>query len=508
MIRSRTSVLAGDTQRAIIDIGSNTVRMVIYGGPLRAPAVLFNEKVTARLGKGVAEDGRLASKGMQTAHAALARFATLLALRGVRDIATVATAAVRDASNGPAFLASVAALGLSPRLLSGEEEAVASAHGVLSAFPGAQGIVGDLGGGSLELIDIANNACTHGVSLPLGTLRLPALRAEGSERFNRRVHKMLQGADWYGAAGQTLYLVGGSLRALARFAMVQQNWPIDDPHGFVLAPEDALKMARSLSAKALAGQVPVVAPIAGVSTSRLASMPHAGALLGVLVRELQPSRLVFSGWGLREGLLAAGMDAAVAQQDPLIAGVAAFVDAQQPGLAAAAAQVAVWTAQANPGAPLPSAAGEPLRHAATMLALASLRTEPNVRAEQAVQWALRKRWIGVNAAGRAMIAMAVLANSGQVAIPPDLLRLAPLASLHEAVAWGLATRIARRFSGGAEEVFTASCLTVVPGKRLVLSVRADLSALYTDATAKDLRALADWLGLPAKFEPNLAQNLS
>jgi exopolyphosphatase/guanosine-5'-triphosphate,3'-diphosphate pyrophosphatase len=496
MIRSTAQQPSTD-QRAIIDIGSNTVRLVIYGGPLRAPNVLFNEKVTARLAKGVAESGKLGNKGQAAALAALGRFAQLLRLRGVVDVECVATAAARDASNGAAFLEKVAALGLAPRLLSGEEEAVASAHGVLSAFPGARGIVGDLGGGSLELIDIANDRCTHGVSLPLGTLRLPALRAEGGQKFTRRVGKMLRGADWAAHGGQTLYLVGGSLRALARYAMVARDWPIDDPHGFELLPDEALAMARSLAATIRGGGV--IAPIAGVSASRLASLPDAGALLGVLVRELAPARLVFSGWGLREGLLAAGMDPAVAQQDPLIAGVSAFVEAQHSGLAAASAQLAMWTAKVNPNAPLPSAAGEPLRRAATMLALASLTTEPNLRAEQAAQWALRKRWLGVDAGGRAMIAMAVLANSGLITIPDYLLRLAPLPALREAVAWGLATRLARRFTGGAGDVLEASSLTVA-GRRLVLMVRPDLGPLFTDAIAKDLRILAEWLGLEPHFE--------
>jgi exopolyphosphatase/guanosine-5'-triphosphate,3'-diphosphate pyrophosphatase len=170
---------AQDPARGIIDIGSNTVRLVIFGGPPRAPAVLHNEKIQARLGKGVAETGRLSEKGMKLALTSLARYAAILRLHRVEDVQCVATAAVRDAPNGGEFLDRVRDLGLSPRLLSGEEEAVGSAHGVLSAFPGAHGIVGDLGGGSLELIDIADDRCTHGTSLPLGTLRLPALREEG-----------------------------------------------------------------------------------------------------------------------------------------------------------------------------------------------------------------------------------------------------------------------------------------------------------------------------------------
>src|ERR1700712_478728 len=173
----RNRIRAGmDQRRAVIDIGSNTVRMVIYAGPPRAPSVVFNEKVTAKLGKALAETGLLSDKAAGAALSALARYAVLLKVQGITKVETVATAAVRDAANGPEFLAKIAALGLSPRLLSGQEEAVTSAWGVLAAFPDAHGIVADLGGGSLELTDIAGDTCEHGVSFPWGSLRLRALR--------------------------------------------------------------------------------------------------------------------------------------------------------------------------------------------------------------------------------------------------------------------------------------------------------------------------------------------
>ena len=497
MIRSRHSAPAPampleGPQRAIIDIGSNTVRMVIYGGPQRAPAVLFNEKVTARLGRGVAESGKLSGKGMATALATLARFARLLELRGVDDVDTVATAAARDARNGAEFIGQVAALGLSPRLLSGEQEAEASAHGVLSAFPGAAGVVADLGGGSLELIDIAHGRSTHGVSLPLGTLRLAALRADGPEKFTRRIHKMLTETDWAAHGGQVLYLVGGSLRALARYAMVQRDWPIDDPHGFEMSAEEAAKMARSLAARGRDAVMPV---ISGVSASRMATLPDAAALLGVLVRELKPSRIVFSGWGLREGLLAQKMPADVAAQDPLTASVSAFVEAHQPGLAAASAKVSAWTGHVAMGMGVGMGRGDDaLRLAATMLGLASLRSEPNLRAEQAVQWALRKRWIGLDTRGRGMLAMAVLANSGQTEPHAELLRLTPVADLRKAAGWGLTTRLARRFSGGVTDVLDQSSLRARGGD-LVLTLPEALRDLYTDVTVKDMRLLGEWLDL-------------
>jgi len=516
--------------RAIIDIGSNTVRLVIYGGPIRAPVVLHNEKVTARLGKGVAESGRLGEKAMGQALGALGRYAALLRLRGVSDVQTVATAATRDASNGAAFLARITALGLSPRLLSGEEEALTSARGVAAAFPGAHGMVGDLGGGSLELVAIAGPSATHGISLPLGTLRLPGLLAGGGAKFARRVRKMLASVDWSGVHAQDFYLVGGSWRAFGRFAMLRGKWPVDDPHGFTLSPEQALRVARSLrqghfgaarpaaSGKGLAregaksgGKPPtqkpttqplILHPLAEgmqVSAARLASLPDAAALLEVLVRELKPARLIFSSWGLREGLLAAGLDAGVAAADPMLAGITAFVGRMGAGgedLPATAERVTQWTARVNPAPP----AAENLRHAATMLALASMRTEPNLRPEMAVNWALRKRWVGLADEGRACLALAVLANNGRTAIPAELLRLASATRLREAMAWGLATRLCRRFCGPTAVAMEGSAL-LVEGMNLVLAVSAGLAPLHSDGVEKDLRLLGECLGLGAEFRP-------
>jgi exopolyphosphatase/guanosine-5'-triphosphate,3'-diphosphate pyrophosphatase len=504
-----------DPARGIIDIGSNTVRLVIFGGPPRAPAVLHNEKIQARLGKGVAETGRLSEKGMKLALASLARYAAILRLHGVEDVQCVATAAVRDAPNGGAFLERVRELGLSPRLLSGEEEAVGSAHGVLSAFPGAHGIVGDLGGGSLELIDIADDRCTHGTTLPLGTLRLPALREEGGAKFNRRIAKMLRSAQWSTAHDQPLYLVGGSWRALARFAMEQMDWPIDDPHGFELSPEDALRLARTVNAPKMAARLTGAKPapgkaapakslpritVPGVSTARLASLPDAAALLAVLVRELKPQRLIFSSWGLREGLLAEGFDEATRAADPMLEGIAAFTATHSAELPALAAEMVRWTARALPETVQEDAPRiERLRLGATMLALVSLDTEPNLRTEQAVNWALRKRWIGLTARGRAMITLAVLANSGRTAVPPQLPRLAPISALRDAVAWGLATRLARRIGGGAVAALAGTSLRI-EGHALVLAVRPDLAPLCSEMVDKDLRVLAECLGLTPRLD--------
>jgi len=471
-------------ERAIIDIGSNTVRLVVFDGPRRAPVVVHNEKVTARLGKGVAEGGELTGKAMDLALRALRRYARLLELRDVRDVQTVATAAVRDAANGGAFLDAVREAGLSPRLLSGQEEALTSAAGILGAFPGAKGVVADLGGGSLELVHVGGSRCERGASLPFGTLWLPQLRAGGPDRFARRVRKALIASEWHCAQGEALYLVGGSHRALARLAMRQLRWPLDDPHGFALGCEEVQHACRS----ALHGGVP--GELEGVSASRLAALPNTAALLSVLLREIRPSHVVFSAWGLREGLLYQNLDPAEQASDPLIEGVAAFVETRACA-PKSGTMVAQWVGNA-PSSEHDSA--RRLRQAAAMLTLAAQRIEPNLRLSHALDWALHKRWIDLDDTGRAMIAAALAGNSGRGGWPEDLSRLASQPDLNTAFGWGLAIRLCRRFSALSPVVLANSALDAASGK-LTLSLHSSLAALVNEGTEKDLRILADNLGL-------------
>lgn len=479
---------AGDLvpTHAIIDIGSNTVRLVIYGGPPRAPVVLFNEKVSARLGKGVAETGRLAPKAEAAALAALARYRALLDLKGVADVQAVATAAVRDAVNGPEFLARIGALGFAPRLLSGEEEALISATGVIGAFPQARGVVADLGGGSLELVDVAGGDCRHGVSLPLGTLRLPALRGEGRS-LEKAVAAMLAVAQWSPAtSGATLYLVGGSLRQLARHALHHGHSPTDDPHGLELSVKQAAGLARAV----MRSKPETLAAVPGISASRLASLPDAAALLAALIRLLGPERVVFSSWGLREGLLYAALPGPVRALDPLLAGAGAHA-ARHGASVEAAEGLARWTAPTAQGS---DPAENRLRLAVAMLALALANLEPNLRADLGVAWAMRKRWIGATSRERTLLAASLMAGGNRLDVPPVWRRLASAEDLARAQGWGLAIRLARRLTGAAPASLAATALTR-EGDRLILSAKAPYAALLNDAARRDLKSLAAHLGL-------------
>lgn len=479
-------------KRAIIDIGSNTVRLVVYNGPQRAPVVVLNEKVNARLGKDLGRTGAISDKAMRAALAALARYAALLRLLGVDDVECVATAAARDASNGPQFLEAVRGFGLSPRLLSGEEEARASATGVIAAFPGARGVAADLGGGSLELVEIdaaaPDGLCAGGITLPFGTLRLPDMRAAGPQKFAAAVRDGLEARGWDRGRGLPLYIVGGSWRALALQAMRVLDWPVDDPHGFELPASEALHLARIFAKGKLDNPDPRITP------ARLATLPDAAALMAQLVGQLHPSKLVFSSWGLREGLLHMQLPPSIRDESPMLASVAGFAQGARVE-AEDAARVAAWTAPACRD----SNADGDLRKAASLLALAAMRTEPNMRTEEALAWALRKRWIGLDMRGRGMMAMTVFANSGMTEVPHAFTRLADKSDLDRAIGWGLAVRLCRRLTGGAPRAMAASSLAMA-GDALVLTLADAALPLYGASNAKDMKALADWLKLDWRVE--------
>lgn len=488
---SKRAPLADRPQRAVIDIGSNTVRLVVYSGPQRAPAVWLNEKVTPRLGSDLATTGSIPDEAIDIALRGLARFACILKDIEVTDVRTVATAAVRDARNGPEFAEQVRALGLDIDVLSGEEEAVTSAYGVIGAFPGAEGVVADLGGGSLELVAIGENKCSHGVSLPLGTLRLPALREKGTKAFNKAVKAELAKADWASAHPGPLYMVGGTWRAMANFAMHRTEYPLTDPQAYTMTLPEADKIAKKLS-----GMDPdALSSISGISSSRAAGLPDAAAMLRPVLAALEPEGLVFSAWGLREGVLYRGLSPGARQLDPLLAAVSHFTEPRGSS-PTAAMQIAAWTSDATRDR---GNGSERVRLAAIMLSLAQWRVEPNMRLNHSIDWALHKRWLGLDHKGRAMIAAALRAANGKPEPTADLQALASDDALHEAAAWGLAFRLCRRIGAGSKLSLLSSKLTREEDT-LRLWLQPGRAQLVSDQVEIELARLAAWLGCEGILE--------
>jgi exopolyphosphatase/guanosine-5'-triphosphate,3'-diphosphate pyrophosphatase len=477
--------------RAVIDIGSNTVRLVAFAGPPRVPRPWLNGSVNARLGRELATTGMMPEKAMKQALSALARYATILSDLVISDVLTVATAAVRDATNGPAFLSQVKALGLRPHLLTGEEEALGSAYGVIGAFPDARGTVADLGGGSLELVEVADGKCNHGVSLPLGTLRLPPLAGRGPEGLAEAARKSMRDAGWAAAHPGVLYLVGGTWRAFASYAIYAGTHPLSDPHAFSIDFEQAQRVADDVSRMAPAE----LERIAGISATRAADLPNAAALMRALLAELKPQKVVASSWGLREGLLFQRLSRAERAADPLLVAVSDFAE-PRGGPTRLAHLIASWGSLEEAPPRL-----ERLHLVSAQLALAASHIEPSIRARHAFEWAMDKRWVGLAPNDRAWIAAALLAANGKVSTPPELDSLTDRGSLQQATGWGLALRLARRLAAGSEATLRSSKLRQ-DGGRLLLTLDPGRAHLVSAKVASALKNLAKWRGLEPVIVPD------
>jgi len=491
----RTGIFSGNTaERAIIDIGSNTVRMVVYGGTMRAPVVLLNEKVTPQLGREIATSGRLAEDSIAMAMRGLRRFALLLKDLGVSDVETVATSASREASNGPEFLEQVRALGFEPRLLTGEEEAKVSAYGVIGAFPGVEGIVADLGGGSLELVRIVDGASEGATSFPMGTLRLREYRDEddhGVVQMRQRLGQRLKHGGWGKPVEAPLYLVGGTWRAMAVYAIQMRQFPLTDPHALELDRKQVLALARMLSHE----DQQALRRMPRLSSMRAAILPDAAVLMQTLLHTLRPEQIIFSSWGLREGLLYSRLEPHKRAQDPLLAGITQFATSRgtPPQLAT---RIAGWASEAVPTG---VAGSERIRLSATMLALAAMQIEPNLRVQLGIDWALHKRWLAIDPEGRAMMAATLAANGNQLELPRELSMLASPDALEEALCWGLGIRLARRIGARSRKSFHVSRL-LRDDDRLILRLQESHRDLYGIPVEKDLALLAGRLDLKPELE--------
>lgn len=440
-------------RRAIIDIGSNSVRLVIYDGPARAPFLLFNEKVSAGLGASLSETGRIEKAAMERGLGALARFALLVREMQVAEMRCIATAAVREATNGQKFVAAARKrTGLDIEILSGEAEGRAAGMGVISAIPYADGIVADLGGGSLELARVKGGMVHQVVSLPLGVLRLAAIRASGKMALSKYVAKALKAAGWADVEqALPLYLVGGSWRALAHLDMQLVQFPLPVIHHYTMAPERAATLARVTASigKARVKKIPAI------SGSRIAALAPAAALLRVLVRQLGTSAMIVSAHGLREGLLYERLSEEERALDPLL--VAAEAEGEAQGrFSGHGALIDQWIAPLF-AQDAPHMAR--IRRAACLLGDVGWRANPDFRAERGLEIALHGNWVGLDAWGRVMLAQALYANfGGGGGLAPGLDLLAGVEDLSRACQWGLAIRLAQRLSGGVAEPLRAADL--------------------------------------------------
>jgi exopolyphosphatase/guanosine-5'-triphosphate,3'-diphosphate pyrophosphatase len=473
---------------AVVDIGSNSLRLVIYDGIRRAPRMLFNEKVMCGLGRSLEATGRLDPDGVALALANLQRFVALARGIGVGRLDVLGTAAVRDASDGASFVAEIERRHrLKVKVLGGAEEGRLSAYGVLAGIPEARGVVGDLGGGSVELVPVAGRQVSAAATLPIGPLRL-ADHAGDDRKLRDAIDKQLASVAWLGdkVDGGAFYAVGGAWRALARIHMEQTQYPLHIIQHYTLPrgeADDFLDVIARLSKKSLE-------KITTVSRKRLDVVPIAARVLQRLLRRSAPKELVFSAFGLREGHIYSLLSAAAQRGDPLLAACRDIGDATRR-FGADGSELFTWT---TPLFAEESEARRRLRHAAALLADIAWHEHPDYRAAQALRSVLYLPVAGLDHAERAYLAATIYARYGGGENGADVLHwLLDEDALAAARVTGLALRLGYTLSGGVPSLLAHSKLGV-DGGTLVLSLATGAARRYGESVQRRLDALGRSLG--------------
>ena len=479
---------------AVIDIGSNSVRLVVYEGLARSLTPIFNEKMLAGLGREVLTTGLLPDDAVTKALAALARFRALCDAMRVGEIFAIATAACRDARNGAAFIAKAEqACGVAVEIVSGAREAELSALGVVSGFNKPDGIVGDLGGGSLELSDVRGRKLKAGTTLPLGGLALQDLSAKSLDKAEKIVRDALGQVNLLKAGrDRDFYCVGGTWRSLTRLHMWQTGYPLHVMHGYVIPAAEALEfsaLVRRVDAETLSR-------IDIVNAARRPLLAYAALVLEHVVRSAGSARIVVSALGVREGLLFAMLGDEEQKRDPLLA-AAQELNVLRSRSPRHCEELADWSDRFMATSGLQESADEKrLRRAACLLADIGWRAHPDYRGEQALNIISHATFVGVDHPGRAFLALAVFfRHAGLVEdeLPPHLRELATARMLDRARVLGATMRVAYLVSGAMPGVLPDTPMVVERGK-LKLTLAGKYRNLAGDRVFSRLRQLARLVG--------------
>ena len=470
---------------AVIDIGSNSIRLVVYDGLHRSPVPLFNEKIMCGLGRTVEKTGRLNPDGVKLALDNIERFARLIDGMDVGQVEVLATAAVRDASDGAAFVEAIERrTGLTVRTIAGEEEARLSALGVLSGTPGADGLMGDLGGGSLELVGMDRGVIGPQVTMPLGPLRLLESCGGKMSAAARIIDQHLEALPWLSShKGRPFYPVGGSWRALAKLHMEQIGHPLHIIHHYCVPGAQMRDFASVIARQSRSS----LDKMSGVSRRRSDTLPFAALAMERLLRHVQPSTVVFSAHGLREGLLFDMLSPEMQREDPLVSSCAVL--AKRIGRFAQGEIMAGWTASLFAGEDDTAAR---LRRAACLLSDLGWSEHPDYRAEHAYLRVLRMPFAGIDHDERAFLALVLYIRYGgrmedsHVAMARGLLDNAKAA---KANILGLALRLGQTLTGGVVALLQRTALTL-DEETLYLTLPEDSRALIGDTVQRRLDAVA------------------
>lgn len=480
----------------VIDIGSNSVRLVVYDGPVRAPTARFNDKVLCGLGRSVATTGRLNDESVSRAILALHRFREVARILEVRHLTAIATAAVREAANGRDFIARAeAAAGVEIRILSGEREAELAAQGIQMGFGPVDAIAGDLGGGSLELIDIKRNELATATTLPLGGLRLIDVTGDRIDKAIEIADDYLARVPWIGEArGRTFYAVGGSWRHLARLHMEHVEHPLRVVHGYALAIDKAIGFCEAVRKRKIVGS----AAFEELSRTRRETLPYGALVLERLLKHTEPKEVVFSVFGIREGLLYGQLAPEERARDPLLS-FCEDTARRDSRSVAHALELTQWTDVVFAGDGPPETADERrLRHAACLLSDVVWRAHPDYRGEQSLNVIAHSNLTGTDHAGRVFLALAVYfrhvgpTKDGSPDVSPRFRKLIDKRTLKRARIVGAAIRTAHMLSIGMPGIIGETPLAWEKGA-LVLTLPPGRAAMDGERLRSRFQALAELL---------------
>lgn len=389
---------------AVLDIGSNSVRLVVYERHARSLTPLYNEKASCALGRGVAASGKLASDNASRALEAIKRFALVARLMRAGTIHILATSAVREASNREDFVRAVQAImGAPVQVLSGEEEAHYAALGVVAGIPDFDGVVGDLGGGSLELSAIAGGADTStGETFELGVIRLQDDSGMSPVKARALAKQRLKASGVMDKnSSKTFCAIGGTWRSLAKIDLVLRKYPLHMVQHYVADASQMAKLCEDIVEAAEAGK-----PIPGgdaISSSRRELMPYGAAVMLEVIKAGKFDKIVFSALGVREGFLFGQLDPAERAVDPLRQG-AEEMSVLRSRSPSHADDLIDFTAQFFAAAGLTETKDElRLREVACLLSDIGWRGHPDYRGEQSVDMIAYGSLTGVDHPGRAFL---------------------------------------------------------------------------------------------------------
>ncbi len=480
-----------DSRIGVIDVGSNTVRLVVFDSAKRSPAIFFNEKIACGLGAQLNETGRLAPEGQRMALGALKRFAALGRRMGLAALDAVGTAAIREAEDGEAFVDRAAReAGVSIRVATGRDEARLAAQGVLLGAPDADGMVADIGGASLELTEIRAGRIAEGVTAPLGPQRLGE---GGAAALDARIADGLEQAagDTYPsgyAAGRRLYFLGGSWRAFVKAHIAKTGYPLPVLQGYTLPYAEALRAAdwaADLTPKQFA-------EASGSSERRAAAAPRAVRALAHVIRRLRPEAVTLSVYGLREGVLWEYLSPELRAEDPLIH-AARETEAKRGRMPGFGDELWRWL---NPLFPDLPAERRRYAQAACLLADASWEADTAFRAQSCFDLVTRNNFGGIDPPGRAFIGAILLYRykGGDKALKQQPARKLLSAEEREmAAAIGRGVRLGAMLSGAAPGVLP-QCPIGWEGGALTLSLPDRMADLDGDEVRARLAELAKAIG--------------